>query len=89
MKMNIEIECTPAEAREFMGLPDVEKANEMYVDNITNAMKGVTNSDQLHEFANQLAPMGQMGLKMFQSFVENAATKASTSPSGSDSKSDS
>jgi Family of unknown function (DUF6489) len=24
MKMNIEIECTPAEARQFLGLPNVE-----------------------------------------------------------------
>ncbi len=24
MKVNIEIECTPQEARQFMGLPDVE-----------------------------------------------------------------
>ena len=54
-----------------MGLPDVEKANEAYIDGIANAMKGASNADQLQEFAKQLAPMGQFGLKMFQNFMES------------------
>ena len=32
MKVNIEIDCTPEEARTFMGLPDVSKANNVYVE---------------------------------------------------------
>jgi len=72
MKVNIEIDCSPEEARRFMGLPDVEKANAVYVDAISKAMQGVSNSDQLEEYARQLAPMGQMGLKVFQSFMEGA-----------------
>ena len=79
MKVNIEIECSPEEARQFMGLPDVEKANNVYVDAITNAMKGVSDKDQLQEYAQQLAPMGQVGLKIFQSFVEGAANQAGNS----------
>ena len=72
MKVNVEIECTPEEARRFMGLPDVEKANVAYVDAMADAMKGVNNADQLAEYARQLAPMGQMGLKLFQSFLESS-----------------
>ena len=60
MKVNIEIDCTPEEARSFMGLPDVSKAQSIYVDTMAKAMKGVTNPDQLQEYAQQLAPMGQM-----------------------------
>ncbi len=70
MKINVEIECTPEEARNFMGLPDVSEANDIYVGNLANAMKGITNPDQLQQFATALAPMGQAGLKLFQSFVE-------------------
>ena len=58
MKINIEIECTPEEARSFMGLPDVSAANSVYVDNITKAMQGVSNPDQLQQYAQALAPMG-------------------------------
>ena len=76
MKMNIEIDCTPEEARRFMGLPDVTKANEIYVDNVAQAMKGATNLEQLETFAKQMAPMGQIGLKLFQNFMEGASTSA-------------
>ena len=31
MKLRIEVECTPEEARAFMGLPDVTPINEMLV----------------------------------------------------------
>lgn len=72
MKVNIEIDCTPEEARSFMGLPDVSKANSVYVDTMAKAMKGVTNPDQLQELAKTMAPMGQVGLKMFQNFVEGS-----------------
>jgi len=73
MKVHIEIDCTPEEARTFMGLPDVGKANEVYVDLMAKAMKGVGSIDKLQEYANQVAPMGQVGLKFFQNFIEGAA----------------
>ena len=72
MKVNIEIDCTPEEARTFMGLPDVSKAQAVYVDTMAKAMKGVTNPDQLQEMAKNMAPMGQMGIKLFQNFVEGS-----------------
>ena len=70
MKINIEIDCTPDEARDMLGLPNLSKANNVYVDTMAKAMKGVSSPDQLKEYADQLAPMGQVGLKLFQSFVE-------------------
>jgi hypothetical protein len=84
MKITIEVDCTPEEARNFMGLPDVSSANNIYVENIAKAMKGVSNPDQLQEYAQALAPMGQVGLKLFQSFVEGgmkaAASKRDSGP---------
>ncbi len=73
MKVNIEFDCTPEEARRFMGLPDVEKANEIYVDAISKAMQGAGSVEQLQDFAKQLAPMGEFGLKLFQNFMSNSA----------------
>ncbi len=73
MKIHVEVDCTPEEARTFLGLPDVGKANEFYVDAIGKAMKGAANVDQLQEFAKGLAPMGQIGMKLFQQFVEGSS----------------
>lgn len=78
MKVNIEIDCSPEEARRFMGLPDLKEANEAYVDQFTKAMRGAPNLDQLQDYAKQLAPMGQMGLKMFQSFMESGTGRGFT-----------
>lgn len=71
MKMNIEIDCSPEEARRFMGLPDVSRANDVYVEGLAKAMQGVTNVEQLEALARQVAPMGQMGLKLFQQFMDS------------------
>lgn len=76
MKVNIEFDCTPEEARRFLGLPDVSKANEVYVEAMAKAMSGVGSVEQLQEYAKQIAPMGQMGMKLFQQFLENGAAMA-------------
>ncbi|MBA4353888.1 MAG: hypothetical protein C0409_04280 [Novosphingobium sp.] len=74
--MSMEVDCTPEEARRFLGLPDVSKANDVYVDNIAKAMQGVTSIDQLQSYVKQVAPMGEMGLKMFQQFMEKGGLGA-------------
>lgn len=78
MKVNVEVECSPEEARRFLGLPDITKANEVYVDAVATAMQGVGNFDQLHELAKQVAPMGQIGMKFFQQLMESGAAMAAT-----------
>lgn len=81
MKVHVEIDCTPEEARAFMGLPDVGQANDVYVEMMTKAMKSVGSTEKLQEYANQLAPMGQVGMKLFQNFIEGAV-KAQTGAAG-------
>ncbi|WP_288417305.1 DUF6489 family protein [uncultured Novosphingobium sp.] len=83
MKINVEVDCSPEEARRFLGLPDVTKANEIYVDSIAKAMQGVGTVDQMQEVAKQIAPMGQMGLKLFQQILEGGAAMAMSKPDGS------
>lgn len=38
MKMTIEVECSPQEARAFLGLPDVSGLNEKLVEEMQNRM---------------------------------------------------
>lgn len=76
MKVTVEADCTPEEARRFLGLPDVSQANEAYVEAMTKAMKGVGSIEQLQEMAKQIAPMGEMGMKFFQQFIQGGMGKA-------------
>lgn len=78
MKVTMEVDCTPEEARRFLGLPDVSKANELYIDNIAKAMQGVTSIEQLQGYIKQVAPMGEMGLKLFQQVMEQGGMGAFT-----------
>ena len=82
MKVNVEVDCTPEEARRFLGLPDVTKANEVYVDALANAMKGVGSLDQMQELVKHVAPMGQFGLKMFEQFLESSAAMSGMGGTG-------
>jgi hypothetical protein len=86
MKMNIEIDCSPEEARALLGLPDVTKANEAYVEKVTNLMNGAGGIDQLQELGKQIAPMGQMGLQLFQQLIETGAKAAMSGVTSKDKK---
>jgi len=79
MKFHVEVDCTPEEARRFLGLPDVTKANEAYMEALSDAMRGVGSFEQLQEYAKQIAPMGQMGLKLFQQMMEAGVSMAGSS----------
>ena len=86
MKVHVEIDCTPEEARAFMGLPDVSKAQAVYSEGMEKAMRGVSNPDQLQELARSMAPMGQAGLKIFQAFMDANAGANSRSKGGAGSE---
>jgi Family of unknown function (DUF6489) len=87
MKINVEVDCTPQEAREFLGLPDVSEPNKAFVDGMTKAVQSAQNPAQLFEMGQAIAPMGQAGLKMFQSFVESGV-RAATGGSSKSKKSE-
>jgi hypothetical protein len=86
MKMNIEIDCSPEEARTLLGLPDVTEANAAYVANISKLMNGAPNLDSLQELGKSIAPMGQMGLQLFQQLIETGAKAAFSGGSSKDKK---
>ncbi|QTD54732.1 MULTISPECIES: DUF6489 family protein [Parasphingorhabdus] len=72
MKVTVELDCTPEEARRMMGLPDVAKLNETYVKELSKFLQGASSVEQLQNFTKIIAPMGEAGIKMFSSFVSGA-----------------
>ncbi|MGD9663604.1 MAG: DUF6489 family protein, partial [Novosphingobium sp.] len=76
MKVNVEVDCTPDEARRFLGLPDVTPLNEAYVENLKKAMSGATSIEQMQELVKSFAPMGQMGMALFQNILDGSTAFA-------------
>ncbi|TAH35755.1 MAG: hypothetical protein EYC62_03930 [Alphaproteobacteria bacterium] len=68
MKVKIDIECTPEEARRFMGLPDVTELHQQWMSKMQD-MVGTGGSEDI--FA-QWAQMGMQGLQQWQDFISSA-----------------
>jgi hypothetical protein len=86
MKATVNFECTPEEARAFLGLPDVTEPNKIYVEKLTAAMTTVSSLEQMQEYAKQMAPVGQAGLRMFQQLMEKGAGAAFSGFTGAKSR---
>jgi len=73
MKLTIDIDCTPQEARSFLGLPDVEALNALIVEEMTDRAKA--NMDTLADperFMNQAMTMGGKGMEAMQAMMMSA-----------------
>ena len=79
MKVTIDIECTPQEARAFFGLPDVEPLNRMLLEEMTTRAKD--NIDTLADperFVAQWLQMSGKGMDAFQGLFGAAMKAGST-----------
>ena len=74
MKVKIDINCTPVEARSFLGLPDVTPMNDSLVEEMTKRMQdnvGALEPDAL--MRNWMSFGGQMQ-DQFMGLMQQAAT---------------
>ena len=70
MKFTVNVDCTPEEARTFLGLPDVSAVNDKYVETVLKAMDGSTSLEQMQTMFRGLSPMGDAGMDMFRKLME-------------------
>ena len=73
VKINVEVECTPEEARRFMGLPDLAPVHEKYLAALTSSMDGVVAPDLLENMMRSWMPMSDAGMGMWRKLFENSA----------------
>ncbi len=57
MKINIEVDLTPEEARQFLGLPNVEKLQQQLVKNAEQYLKDGGSSQYSELISNAMQPM--------------------------------
>ena len=74
MKINVDIECTPEEARKFFGLPDVEPMQQAVMQEIQRKMmENIASLDPENMMKNWL-PASMKGLDQMQSMFWNSFT---------------
>lgn len=75
MKVNIEVDLTPEEARKLMGLPDVEPMQKELMAQIQEKMQQEINAmTDPNAFMERYLPMGMQGLEQFQKMMGGFAT---------------
>jgi hypothetical protein len=76
MKINVEVDCTPEEARRFMGLPDFTPVHEKYVGNILESMDKGVNPEMLETMMRSWAPMGEAGMNMWRKMFDQGSSSS-------------
>ncbi len=66
MKVNVEVECTPEEARRAVGLPDLSPVHDRYVAMMLDSMDGSVKPEMIETMMKNWAPMGDAGLSMWR-----------------------
>jgi hypothetical protein len=72
MKVTIEVDCTPEEARRFMGLPDLTPLHDRYLAMMQQSMDQATISPELVDtMMKGWAPVGEAGAAFWRRLFEN------------------
>ena len=66
MKIKIDIDCTPGEARAFLGLPDVAPMQEAVLLDIQNRMKEAMADADMESLVKTWMPSGMQGFDTMQ-----------------------
>jgi hypothetical protein len=75
MKIHVDVDCTPEEARRFIGLPDLTPVHHAYVERMAKvAGEGVT-AESAAEMMKAWGPMSEAGMTMWRSMLEGMSGK--------------
>ena len=74
MKVTVEVDCTPAEARAFMGLPDVEPLNDHLVSEMKRRMDENITAMKPEEVMKTWTSFGLQAQDQFRKLMETAVS---------------
>ena len=70
MKITMDVDCSPEEARRFLGLPDLTPVHQAYVERMTKAVSDGVTPDAVAEMMKSWGPMSEAGMTMWRSMLE-------------------
>lgn len=72
MKVTIEVDCTPEEARRALGLPDLTPLHDRYVAMIQQSMdQSMVRPEMVESMMKSWAPMGEAGAAFWRGVFES------------------
>jgi len=82
MKISIDIECTPAEARQYFGLPDLEPLHEEMTEQLKARMMKSLEFMDPEALVKAWFPVGAQGMDQFQKFMQRMMQQGMGSTEG-------
>lgn len=70
MKITVDVDCTPEEARRFMGLPDMTAIHEAYLDKMRKMIDEGVTPDALESMMRSWMPMGEAGMNLWRTMFD-------------------
>ena len=79
MKVTVDVDCTPEEARRFLGLPDLSQVHAAYVEKMQAAVRDSagTGPEMVAEMMKSWGPMSEAGMGMWRQMLEQMGGKQS------------
>jgi len=78
MKVTVDVDCTPEEARRFLGLPDLTPVHDAYVERMTRMVTDGTPSETFGELIKNWGPLSETSQAMWQQMVAQMGGKRPT-----------
>ena len=75
MKVTVDVDCTPEEARRFLGLPDLGAVHEAYVEKMKAAVAEAPGPEIFADMVKAWGPMNEAGLGLWRQMVEQMTKK--------------
>ncbi len=76
MKITIDVDCTPEEARTFLGLPDVKPMQDVLLKQLEERMSANIQAMDPENLMKTWLPVGLQNLEQIQKFMWNQMTTA-------------
>ena len=69
MKFTVDVDCTPEEARRFLGLPDLSPVHEAYIDKMKSYVTDGANAEMFGDVMKAWGPMNEAGMAMWRQML--------------------
>jgi hypothetical protein len=69
MKFTVDVDCTPEEARRFLGLPDLSPVHEAYIEKMKSWVSDGASSEMFADAMKAWGPMNEAGMAMWRQML--------------------
>ncbi len=75
MKVTVNVDCTPEEARRFLGLPDLSPVHQAYVDKLQRAVSDGVTPDMVTDMMKNWGPMTEAGMTLWRQMFDQMSRR--------------